>query len=201
LKSSDGAGVAFDEIPFEERAALLAGLVAPRPLAWIATRSPGGGGHNLAPFNSYAGLANQPPLVGVSFSERDGGPKDTLANIEATGEFVLNVVTRSLASLMNESAREAGRETDDFARLGLTPAPIAGVAVPRIAESPAALACRVEAILPLPPSRCRLVVGRVVGVFAAPEYDVIGSEVLASVGPLRYATLAPDDFVLPKTWQ
>ncbi len=190
------------DIPFEEMSRLLATVVAPRPLAWITSRgsrAEGSATVNIAPFNSYTGLANNPPLVGVSFSERDHGPKDTLANIEATGTFVLNVVTRALAEKMNESARESGRGTDDFARLGLTPAEIGGTDVPRIAESPAAFACAVESIVPLPPSRCRLVVARVVGAYAAEGYDPETSDVLASVGPLRYASLR-DTFSMPKTW-
>lgn len=188
----------LDDLSFDERATLLAGVVAPRPIAWITSLSLDGVA-NIAPFNAYTSLANAPPLVGVSFSERDGVPKDTLANIEAWGEFVLNVVTRGLAEAMNESARETGREADDFARLSLTPTTIVGVDVPRIAESPAALACSVEDIVPLPKSRCRFVVARVVGAFAREDYDVVASGALASIGPLRYATAA-DPFTLPKTW-
>ncbi|MBC8102017.1 MAG: flavin reductase family protein [Cytophagales bacterium] len=194
----------FDELPFEQRSAILASVVAPRPLAWITSRGVAVGegteqGVNIAPFNSYTGLANSPPLVGVAFSERESEPKDTLANIEATGEFVLNIVTRTLAEAMNESAREYGRGTDDFQRLGLNAAPIDGVSVPRIAESPAALGCVVESIVDLPPSRCRLVVARVVGAFISEGFDTVGADVLASVGPLRYASLR-DPFTLPKVW-
>lgn len=179
-------------------AAILAAIVSPRPLAWISTRS-AAGIPNIAPFNSFTSLANYPPLVGLSFSERRGEPKDTFANIEATGVFVLNVVTRGLAERMNESARESADPTDDFARLGLTAASIDGVEVPRIGESPAALACRVESIVPLPPSKCRMVVARVVGSYVADDYDPIVAQTLASIGALRYATLQ-DPFTMPKTW-
>ncbi len=188
-----------DDLDYGKRGELLANVVSPRPLAWITSRAGKSGPVNIAPFNSYTGLANNPPLVGVAFSERDGGPKDTLANIEASGEFVLNVVTRPLAEGMNESAREMGRDSDDFVRLGLTEAAINGVSVPRIAEAPAALACVVEQIISLPPSKCRMVVARVVGAFVADGYDPVTSEVLASIGPLRYATFT-GDFTLPKVW-
>ena len=188
----------FDTLSFEERGRLLASIVSPRPLAWITSRDRGGA-VNIAPFSSYTGLANDPPLVGISFSERHGSPKDTLANIESAGEFVLNVVTRDLAERMNESAREAEPGCDDFLRLGLVGAPIDGVGVPRIAASPAALACRVESILSLPPSKCRMVVARVVGAYLVDGYDPLESDVLASVGALRYASLR-DPFTLPKTW-
>ena len=187
------------EMSFEDRGKLLASVVSPRPLAWITSRGTDSEIVNIAPFNSYCGLANHPPLIGVAFSERDGGPKDTFRNIEETGEFVLNVVTRRLADTMNESAREAGRETDDFARLALSPAPIDGASVPRIAESPAALSCRVESIVDLPPSKCRLVVALVVGAFVADGYDPLKSDVLASVASLQYASLR-DAFSLPKVW-
>lgn len=184
---------------YEERGKLMASVVSPRPLAWITSRAKAGMTVNIAPFNSYCGLANTPPLVGIAFSERDGETKDTLANIEETGEFVLNVVTRHLANTMNESAREAGRGTDDFVRLTLTPAFMDGFAVPRIAECPAALACRIQSIVPLPPSQCRLVVALVVFAHVAENYDPLQSDVLASVGPLRYASLR-DEFTLPKVW-
>jgi flavin reductase (DIM6/NTAB) family NADH-FMN oxidoreductase RutF len=179
-------------------AAILAAVVSPRPLAWISTRS-ANGVLNIAPFNSFTGLANYPPLVGLSFSQRHGEPKDTFANIEATGVFVINVVTRPLAERMNESARESADPTDDFARLGLTAASIDGVDIPRIGESPAALACRVESIVPLPPSKCQMVVARIVGAYLVEGYDPVVAETLASIGALRYATLI-DPFTMPKTW-
>lgn len=190
--------VLLETVSFEERGRILGSVASPRPLAWITSRCPNGA-INISAFNSYTGLANDPPLVGISFSERKGEPKDTFANIAGSGEFVLNVVTRGLAESMNESARECGRGTDDFARLGLEPAEIAGVTVPRIAASPAALACVVEGIVPLEPSKCRLVVGRVVGAFLADGYDPVASALLASIAPLEYATLS-DPFHLPKTW-
>jgi flavin reductase (DIM6/NTAB) family NADH-FMN oxidoreductase RutF len=190
----------FQDMSFADRSALLSLLIAPRPLAWITSRGPQPGcADNIAPFNALSALANDPPLLGVAFSERDGAPKDTLANMEATREFVLNVVTADLADRMNESARECGRDVDDFARLGLTRAPIDGVSVPRVLESPAALACHLEELLSLPSSRVRLAVARVVGVYVPTGYDPVQAGVLSSVGPLRYATLR-DPFILPKTW-
>jgi flavin reductase (DIM6/NTAB) family NADH-FMN oxidoreductase RutF len=189
---------AFETLSFEEIGAIMASVASPRPLAWITTLGPGGE-VNIAPFNSYTALANAPPLIGISFSARGGGPKDTVANIERSGEFVVNVVTRSLAERMNESAREGDAHTDDLARLGLEAAVLEGVAVPRIAESPAALACRLQAIFPLPPSKCRLVVARVVGAYVGAGYDPVAEDTIASVGALRYASLR-DPFTMPKTW-
>ena len=195
---SDAASDNQQEEKEPDFSSVLASVVAPRPLAWITARR-ASGLVNIAPFNSLTGLANRPPLIGLSFSLRDGEPKDTLAAIEATGQFVVNVVTRTLAEAMNESAREAG-DVDDFARLGLTPAAIDGVDVPRIGESPAALACRVESIVPLPPSKCRFVVARVVGAYTVPDYDLVAADTLASIGVLRYG-VARDPFTLPKTWK
>ena len=177
----------------------MASVIAPRPLAWITSRPKNGGAVNIAPFNSYCGLANTPPLLGVAFSQRHGQPKDTLRNIEETGEFVLNVVTRMLADTMNESAREAGLDTDDFTRLALVPASMDGTDIPRIASCPAALACRVQNIVELPPSSCRLVIALVTNAYVKDGYDPLENDVLASVGSLKYASLR-DGFTLPKVW-
>jgi len=194
-----------DNISRELNGKLWACLIAPRPLALISTRD-ADGVPNIAPYSSYAGLATHPPLLGVSFSRREGGDKHTLANIKATGVFVINLVPRFLAEEMNRAAGGTDK-ADDFARLGLTQVPAETIDCPRIGESPAALECRLVNTVPLPPSRCELVVGQIVGVFLRDEYvkhdgtfDPLAADLLASVGAEEYLSLNGESLSLPKTW-
>ncbi|MBV9849896.1 MAG: flavin reductase family protein [Armatimonadetes bacterium] len=195
----------IDQIPRHVGGKIWAALIAPRPIALITTRDENGT-PNIAPYNAFCGLANHPPMLGVSFSRRGGGPKNTLANIQATRVFVVNLVPRFLAEIMNKSAEGAERE-DDFARLGLTRANAGSVDCPRVAESPAALECKVAAIHPLPPSQCELVVGEIVGVHIRDEYvvndqgfDPMAADLLASVGAEDYLSLNGETLFLPRTW-
>jgi flavin reductase (DIM6/NTAB) family NADH-FMN oxidoreductase RutF len=195
----------IDQIPSHISSKIWACLIAPRAIALISTRdlhdTP-----NIAPYNSYAGLSTHPPLLGVSFSQRDGAPKQTLTNMKATGEFIINLVPRFLADLMNQSAEGTPGE-DDFARLGLVRAEGHAVNCPRIAESPASLECRVAHILPLTPSQCEFVVGEIVGVFIRDEFvssdqgfDPMAADLLASIGAEDYLSLNGEPLFLPRTW-
>lgn len=195
----------IEQIPSHLRSGIWANLIAPRPLALISTLG-SDGVPNIAPYNSYTGLATNPPLLGVSFSQGEGGEKQTLANIKATEEFVINLVPRFLAEEMNSAAAKADH-ADDFVRLGLTHIASESVACPRIGESPASLECRLLQIVPLPPSRCELVIGQVVGIFVRDEFysndkgfDTLASDLLASVGPEDYISVNGELLHLPKTW-
>lgn len=106
-------------------------IVGPRPIGWIASRD-GAGVLNLAPYSFFNAFNYTPPLIGFSSTSR----KDTLANIEATGEFVWNLATRELAEAMNASSAMVAPEVDEFALAGLATAPSRVVSVPRVATSP-----------------------------------------------------------------
>ena len=83
--------------------ALMISAIVPRPIALVSTTD-GRGGRNLAPFSYFMGVASAPPVLAIStVSRRDGQKKDTLRNIEATHEFVVNVVSESMAEAMNLS--------------------------------------------------------------------------------------------------
>jgi flavin reductase (DIM6/NTAB) family NADH-FMN oxidoreductase RutF len=194
-----------ENIPREVNGKIWAALIAPRPLALISTQD-ANGVPNIAPYNSYAGLATYPPMLGVSFSQREGGDKHTLANIKARQVFVINLVPRYLAEVMNTAA-EGTEITDDFARLGLTAIAAETVNCPRIGESPASLECRVTNIYPLPPSKCEFVVAQIVGVYLRDEFvtegggfDPLAADLLASVGAEDYLSLNGETLHLPKTW-
>lgn len=194
-----------DQIPRSLNGKIWATLIAPRPIALVATQSESGM-PNIAPYNSFTGLATHPPMLGISFSQRDGQPKNTLVNIQASSEFTVNLVPRFLADLMNQSAEGSGRE-DDFARLGLTRAESVTIACPRILESPASLECRMTAIHTLPPSACALVVAQIVGIHMRDEFvteaqgfDPVAADLLASVGAEDYLSLNGESLFLPRTW-
>ena len=126
---------------------LIASLVMPRPIAWI-TSVDAAGTVNAAPYSFFNLLSADPPLAAIGFSaasDREG--KDTLANVRATGELVINLVSEELAEAMNITAVNAPRGTDESALAGLATAASAQVRPPRIAEAPVSLECRTFQIL------------------------------------------------------
>jgi len=119
-------------------------IVAPRPIGWISTLD-AAGRVNLAPYSFFNAVCDHPPMVMFSSS----GFKDTVNNIEATGEFVCNLVTRPLAEKMNQTSASLPHGTNEFEFAGLEPAPSRLVKPPRVAAAPAALECRLVEIIQL----------------------------------------------------
>ena len=122
---------------------LLASTVTPRPIAWITTVD-AEGRTNAAPYSFFNVLSSDPPLFAVGFSaapDREG--KDTLANIRATGELVIQLVPEELAAAMNLTATNAPRGHDELNLAGLETVASETVRPPRIAASPVAIECRV----------------------------------------------------------
>jgi len=121
---------------------LLASVILPRPIAWVVSRDVAGT-VNAAPFSFFNIVSSDPPLVAISFSQApDRDEKDTLANIQARGEFVVNMVPEELAEAMNTTATNAPMGVDETRLAGLEMLPSAVVDVPRIAGSPAAMECK-----------------------------------------------------------
>jgi flavin reductase (DIM6/NTAB) family NADH-FMN oxidoreductase RutF len=128
---------------------VLTGVVVPRPIAFVSTISTEGI-LNLAPFSFFNAVASNPPTIVFSSSRHAGDkPKDTLANIEQTGEFVVNVVVDDIAEAMNRTAAEYPAEVSEFEIAGLTPAPSDLVRPPRVAESPVNMECKLQQIISL----------------------------------------------------
>ncbi len=139
-------------------------IVAPRPIGWVSSLS-ADGVPNLAPYSFFNAVGDTPPMIAFSSS----GSKDSLANVEATGEFVWNMATRALAEAMNASSASVSPDTDEFTLAGLETAASRIVAPPRVAASPASLECRLLQIVTLrdlngQQTSNRLVIGQVVGV-------------------------------------
>ncbi|HET6349307.1 MAG TPA: flavin reductase family protein [Candidatus Krumholzibacteria bacterium] len=115
--------------------------IAPRPIAWVSTMSREGK-HNLAPFSFFNGVSSKPPaLLFVCSREQGGRKKDTLLNIEETGQFVVNTVPEHLAEVMNITATEYPNGVSEFEKAGLTPVPADRVGPPRLKESPISFEC------------------------------------------------------------
>ena len=139
-------------------------IIAPRPIGWISTLS-ASGVPNIAPYSFFNAVSDTPPIIVFSSS----GRKDSLGNVEATGEFVWNMATRALAEALNASSARVPPEVDEFALAELETAPSRLVAPPRVAASPASLECRLLQIVELrdldgQPAGSSLVIGQVVGV-------------------------------------
>lgn len=122
--------------------ALMIRAITPRPIAWVSTLSPSGV-PNLAPFSYFAGVGSNPPTLMVSIANRPSGEKkDTLRNIEANGEFVVNIVPHELAQPMVRSADELPYESSEFLHAGLETSPSQLVRPLRVAAAPIHLECR-----------------------------------------------------------
>lgn len=122
-------------------------LIAPRPIAFVSSLSASGVG-NLAPFSFFAmGGQNPQSVAFCPVADRDGNPKDTLRNVRETGEFVINVVSHAMAPQVNQASAPYPFEVDEFDAVGFTRAPSTVVRPPRVAESPAAIECRVFQII------------------------------------------------------
>lgn len=146
---------------------LLIGSVVPRPIAWVSSVD-AAGVRNLAPFSYFMAITHDPPTVAFSAGPRGGetsgarGQKDTLSNVQATGEFVINVVDDPLAAAMNVTSGDYPPEVDEFAHAGLTAAASARVKAPRVAAAPIAMECRLAQVLPVGRLPHHLVVGEIV---------------------------------------
>ena len=148
-----------------ERYKLLIGLVIPRPIAWISTRSENGVA-NCAPFSFFNVFSEDPPLCVIGINPRsDGALKHTLKNIRRTREFVVNLVDEATANAMHISSGEFPEDVSEFDKTGLTPVPAVKVQHPRIAEAAACLECRLDRLIEISGTR-QLVLGEILLVHA-----------------------------------
>lgn len=147
---------------------ILAGLVTPRPIAWVTTLNEDGS-VNAAPFSFFNVFGSEPPLVIFAPGDRnDGTPKDTAKNCRLTGEFVVNLVDASLAEVMNRTSATLPYGVSETEHEALETAASSAVAPPRIAAAPAALECKVHSIQQI--GENRLVLGIVHRVQVREEY-------------------------------
>lgn len=119
-------------------------IIAPRPIGWISTVNTSGAA-NLAPYSFFNLFSYKPPIIGFSSS----GRKDSVANAEATGEFVWNLATRAQAEAMNATSASVPPEIDEFTLAGLAKAPSRLVAPSGVVGSPVQFECKVTQIIRL----------------------------------------------------
>lgn len=173
-------------------------IVGPRPIGWISTRSRAGV-LNLAPYSFFNAFNYTPPIVGFASI----GYKDTVRNVEETGEFCWNLATRSLAARMNATCAAVPPDVDEFALAGLTPAASRLVGVPRVAEAPVSFECRLTQLIRLQGADGQavpswLVLGEVIGVHIDRDalkdgvYDTAhAGHILRGGGPADYFEVGP----------
>ena len=179
----------------------LKACVVPRPIGWMSTIN-AAGAVNVAPFSFFNLLSYDPPFVMFSAGthELDGGKKDTVANVEATGEFVYNMATWAQKDQMNETAMIVDRTVDEMAATGLQPEPSRLVRPPRIKGSPVHFECRLHQIVTLPgrkpSSDHHLVIGHVVAghtdaaaLTADGRVDVVKLRPIARLGYKDYVSV------------
>lgn len=178
-------------IPYQSVYKIMTGSVLPRPIGWISTIDMDGR-PNLAPFSFFNAVCSNPPTVLFCSSIRgsDGKAKDTLNNVRATKEFVVNIVTDELFQAMNASSIEAPAGFNEFDYAGLTLAPSISVKPPRVAESPIHFECKLREIIEIgtDPGGGSIVIGTIVHIHANDEVmigrDKINLSALKPIGRL-----------------
>ncbi len=172
-------------------------IVTPRPIGWISSR--GRDGHdNLAPYSFFNAVAYTPPQVMFASTagkhDRHFG-KDTVANIDETGVFCVNIVSYDLRDAMNATSGSYNAEVDEFALAGLERAECETIACSRVAAAPAALECRLTQIVKLEGEENIAVFGEVTGVHMRDDclregrFDVTAFRPLARLGYRDYSVI------------
>lgn len=185
----------FAALSTHDRYNLIIGLVTPRPIA-LVTSMDAAGRVNAAPFSAFNYMCADPVLIVLGVANRPGQrdesgrpiPKDTAQNIRVRGEFVVNVVNEGLADAMNVCCIDFPHEVSEITEAGLTTLPSVKVAVPRIAEAPAALECREVGTFER--GNSRVIIGEVVYAhvrekFVDPAGPYIRAEQLHTIGRMN----------------
>ena len=166
--------------------AVLSSAIVPRPVAFVSTVGEDGV-FNLAAFSFFAPLCIKPALVGFNVSsKRDGQQKDTLINIEAIKDFVINVVGETLAEPMNQASAEYPSDVDEFKEVGLTPVRADIVKAPLVAESPVNMECRLVQILEFGefPRKTSFIIGEILLVHVKDELYANGEIKISELKPI-----------------
>ncbi|NQV45537.1 MAG: flavin reductase family protein [Rhodospirillales bacterium] len=175
-------------------------LVTPRPIGWISSVDKDGNA-NLAPYSFFNAVSYSPPQVMFAASgyHADGGLKDSVRNIQETGEFVVNMVTWDLREAMNITSASAPHDTDEFDVAGLKKEPSELVTPPRVKASPAHLECRYSQTVEL--SRASeeaanlVVFGEVIGIHIRDDIlvdglvDMTKADVVGRLGYMDYVRI------------
>lgn len=178
----------------EENYKLLTGVVVPRPIAWVLTRS-AVGVLNLAPFSAFTFVSSKPVMLGINIGRKAGVRKDTAQNILSAREFVVHIADRSLAEPLHASAQEVPPDVSEVQMLGLDTQPSVQVGVPRLAVAPVAMECRLISITPYGDTGSEFFVGEVLcwhfreGLLQNGKIDAWALDPLCRLGGPNYAGL------------
>lgn len=167
---------------------LLTALVVPRPIAWISTVSAEGVG-NLAPHSFFTVASARPPIVQFT----SVGSKDTLRNVGATEEFVVNLASLPMLDAINASSASYDADVDEAAAIGVPLEASERVSTPRVVASPASIECRLHSTVELGEST--LVLGEVVAITVRDEVLRDGHPMIEGLAPL--SRLGGDEWGLP----
>ena len=149
---------AASDLTPRERYKVLTSFILPRPIAWVTTLGPTGV-VNAAPFSFFNAFCEDPPLCMFAANRKPNGQdKDTYLNIQRTGEFVVNIADEALARAMHESSGDFPPEIGEPDYLGLKLAPSTTISVPRLADTPWAMECKLWKLIDVNDDR-RLIMG------------------------------------------
>lgn len=204
--SENKLSIDVKEIPFQERYKLLIGSIVPRPIGFVSTISPKGI-YNLAPFSFFNGVCSEPMTVLFCPAIRgsDGQEKDTLKNIKATKEFVINIVSEEIAEKMNQCSAEYPYEVDEFKESGLVPSSASVVKSPLVKEAKINMECKLSHLIEIgnKPGGGTVVIGEVVYFHAREDVYQNGKIILSKLKPvgrlggIKYCRVT-DHFSLPR---
>lgn len=187
------------ETKTEQLYRILIGSVVPRPIAWVSTVNENGV-NNLAPFSFFNIFSVKPPMLGFAPGYKRPAPgqtkpqaKDTLVNVRAGGEFVVNVVSQFLAPQMNQTSGDYEPEVSEFTAIGLTPAASTMIKPPRVQEALISMECKVFHIHELGGSA--LVLGEILCLHLKDEVikdglvDIDVLQPIGRLGGIEYSTV------------
>jgi flavin reductase (DIM6/NTAB) family NADH-FMN oxidoreductase RutF len=189
----------------EQAYRLITGIVVPRPIAWVSTRS-SGGVVNLAPFSAFTFVSPKPPMLAISVGRKAGIYKDTAHNILSTEEFVVHIADSTLMTAVHESSAEFPSDVSEIEQLDLATLASERVKPPRVAQAPIAMECRFRQCIEFGDTRSRLIVGEVLlfhirdDLLKDGKIDTEALDPIARIAGPRYARLG-EIFTLKSVFQ
>lgn len=180
-------------------------IVAPRPIGWVSTQN-AQGQSNLAPYSFFNAVAYVPPQVmfaSTSAKPDQSDTKDTVANIRETGVFCVNMVSSQMQNEMNTTSGPVNRDIDEFDLANIAREKCTVIDCFRVAQSPAALECKMTQIVKIQGDNNFVVFGQVVGIHINDDcivdglFDVTRAGLLARLGYQDY-TVVTSTFALAR---
>lgn len=182
------------DLSAEKAYRILTGIVVPRPIAWVSSLN-AAGGVNLAPFSTFTFVSPKPPMLGFSVGRKGTVYKDTANNILARENYVVHIADQCLLDPLHGSAEEVGAEVSEAEILGLRTEPSDLIDVPRVADAPIAMECRLKQVLEFGETHSRFVVGEVLrfhlrdGLLRDGKIDTLELDPVCRLAGPNYATL------------